>query len=422
MKMTKKQVVNKYQELCIKLGKMASMRDCQRQGFSDRQIFNHFKTVAELRKEAIEELPILSEICVPARTTTQDLENFRSKLEKSNTNKENKATFEVVSRLHYLEDFADKVFKGKVNAPAKLPEKKKIKRIATLMLSDLHFGADIKADETTVDDYGTTEEAHRFAAVIKQASEYKPQYRKETKLVVALLGDIIENSMHDPRTGAELSEQICRAIHLLIQGVAYLAQTFPEVEVVCAAGNHDRDTSRHKGRAIHSKYDGHSTVIYYAVKKALSNFKNVTVTIPKAPLSHYDVFGKKIAYTHGDTVIKTGGIYSTINVKAIEGQINKINSALKDTEEYAAVLYGHTHVAHMVHLSNGCVIIGNGALPPPDPFAISIGAFESNNGQWIFESIEGFPVGDMRLIRCGRNYDADKSLSKIIKPWTSLTE
>jgi predicted phosphodiesterase len=419
--LTKEQVLKKYQEIALRLGKLPSVRDCRRLGLSERQIANHFEKFADLKKAAIDDLPAIDRICAPARLTTDDLEDFRAKLERSKVLKSNKKFTEKASVLDYVEHFADKVFTGRVE-PGKLPKKANIKRVHTLMLSDLHFGADIDGEETSVDNYSTKEESRRFAAVIKQAAEYKPQYRKDTQLVIALIGDIIENSMHDPRTGAELSEQICRAIHLLVQGIAYLAHHYPEVKVVCAAGNHDRNTARHHGRAVHGKHDGYSTIIYYAAKKALSRFKNVTFDIPKAPLAHYEVFGKKIAYTHGDTVIKTGGIYSTVNVKGLEAQVNKINAALKDEDEYAAILYGHTHVGHVIHLSNGTVLIGNGALPPPDPFAVSIGAFESNNGQWIFESVDGFAVGDMRYIRCGRNYDADDSLDKIIVPWENLNE
>jgi predicted phosphodiesterase len=420
-KLSKEQVVKKYQELAVKLAKLPSVRDCKRLGLSERQITNHFGKLADLKAEALAALPELEKLCVPARLTTTELEDYRANFVKLKVRKDNKKLMDAVSVLDYIEEFSDRVFSGRIK-PTKTPPKGKMKRVHTLMLSDLHFGADISAEETSVDEYSTLEESRRFAAIIKQASEYKPQYRKQTKLVVALIGDIIENSMHDPRTGAELSEQICRAIHLLAQGVGYLAQSYGEVEVVCAAGNHDRNTGRHPGRAIHAKYDGHSTVIYYAVKKALSSFKNVKFTIPKSPLSHYTVFGKKIAYTHGDTVIQTGGIYSTVNVKNIEAQVNKINAALKDEDEYAAILYGHTHIGHVIHLSNGTVLIGNGALPPPDPFAVSLGNFESNNGQWIFESVEGFAVGDLRFIRCGRNYDSDEALDKIIKPWENLNE
>jgi hypothetical protein len=67
------------------------------------------------------------------------------------------------------------------------------------------------------------------------------------------------------------------------------------------------------------------------------------------------------------------------------------------------------------------VLLGNGSLPPPDHFAVSIGITESaNTGQWTFESVPGYAVGDLRYLRTGLSYDADSSLDKIIQPWTNF--
>lgn len=416
MKNAKQRLVKEYVELSYRLGRLASIKDCENFGLSRGRIRHLYGDISSIKKEAVALSPDLENIRNPSPITHSEVQRHRLDIEKRITNAQNKSVVESGSFFDYVKQFSDNVFKGtiKVKPPFKA---KKIKRVHTLVLSDLHFGSDLKGDETGTADYGIIEEARRFASVIREAATYKKQYRKDTKLIVVLAGDIIENSMHDPRTGAVIAEQCCRAIHLLTQGIAYLAQFYPEVQVECATGNHDRITSRHHGRAVHQKFDSYSTIIYYAIKSSLAGNKHITVNIPKTPLSSYTVFGKRIGVTHGDTVIKTGGVYSTVNVKSLEAQVNKINSALPDKEEYAAIIYGHLHILHTIFLNNGCVLIGNGALPPPDPFAVSIGNFESNNGQWMFESVEGHPVGDMRAIRTGREYDKDASLDKIIKPW-----
>lgn len=420
MKHNKANILQKYKELSRKLGKLPTMREVEKFICSERQVVNHFDSINKLKSIAIENFPELKELEVPAQLVERDLDVYRLNLHKKSVKKQNQKLIEDMDFLDHIAKFADQVFEGKVK-PVKIPLKKEIKRTHTLMLSDLHIGADISGEETgTGISFGRVEESRRLAAVIKQAIEYKPQYRKETKLVVALLGDIIENSMHDARTGDEISIQVCRAIHLLLQAIQHLASHYPEVQVECATGNHDRITSRHHGRAVHGKYDSYSTIIYFALKAALKNQKNVVVNIPKSPMSSYMVYGQRIGYTHSDTVLKTGGIYSTVNVKGLENQINKLNAALHNDEEYAAMLYGHTHIGHLIHLSNGCALLGNGALPPPDPFAASIGATESNNGQWIFESVPGYAVGDVRFIRCGKNYDKDESLDKLISPYQGL--
>jgi predicted phosphodiesterase len=411
------EVADQYIKICRKLNKMASARDCQKFGLTIETIKYHFGgKINNLKDEALKIAPYLEDLFIPQELVMGDIEKLRLTGTKKDVNKSNKQIIEAGNILDYIQQFSENVFKGRING-GKKKKKIELKRVHTLMLSDLHIGADIEKDETGALDFGKVEESRRVAAVVREAIDYKPQYRKNTKLVVALLGDIIENSMHDARTGAVLSEQICRAIHILIQAITALANEYEEVDVECATGNHDRNMSRHQNRAVHQKFDSYATIIYYAVKSALANVKNVKVNIPKTPMSSYNVFGMRIGYTHADTVINPGGIYSTVNVKALENQVNKMNASLPHDEEYAAILYGHTHIGHTVQLSNGTVLIGNGGLPPPDPFAVSIGTNESNSGQWIFESVPGHAVGDMRYIKVNAAIDQDKSLDKIIKPW-----
>lgn len=416
-KTRKQEIVDQYIKICRKLNKLASMRECRKLGLSwDVISYNFDGKISNLKDAAMKSAPYLEDMLVPVEVSLGDIENLRADRVKKSINKTNKTAIETGDVLDYIQQFSENVFKGRISG-GKKKKKVAIQRVHTLMLSDLHIGSDIDKSETGALDFGKTEESRRIAAVIREAIDYKPQYRKNTKLVVALLGDIIENSMHDARTGAVLSEQICRAIHILTQAITALANEYEEVEVQCASGNHDRIMSRHKQRAVHQKFDSYATIIYYAVKSALVNVKNVTIHIPKTPMSSYTVFGMKIGYTHADTVINPGGIYSTVNVKALENQVNKMNAALPNDEEYSAILYGHTHIGHTVQLSNGTVLIGNGGLPPPDQFAVSIGTNESNSGQWIFESVPGHAVGDMRYIKVNSDIDKDKSLDKIIKPW-----
>lgn len=415
----KEKLLSDYFQLARKLNKLPTSRETNRFGHSERQVAKLFGSFTKMKAEALKQFPEL-ELYMPTELKVEDLEQYRLGLEASARTKKNKKLVGDVHTLDYIEKFAEQVFAGKIQGGKPPAKAKKIDRVHTLMLSDLHFGADLAGDETGTSDFKVQEESRRFAMVIQEAATYKEQYRKETRLVVALLGDVIENAMHDPRTGATIAEQVCRAIHYLSQGIAYLATHYPEVEVHCSSGNHDRNTARHKTRAIHQKFDSLGTVIYYALKTALKDVKNVKFVIPKTPLASYEVFGRKIAYTHGDTVIKPGNPYKSVNVGSLENQINKINAALPDNQEYAAFLYGHTHIAHIVHLMNGTVLIGNGGLPPSDHFGVSLGSYETNNGQWIFESVPGYPVGDMRLIKVDRTTDKDESLDKIIKPWTDF--
>lgn len=424
MKPTKENgvILKEYVKLARKLGKLPSAYEIQRFICSERQVKNNFSSFKALKELALQTNPELNDIIIPQKLTFDDLNDYKLELEKKKVDKKNNTTIDELLTMTYIERFAKNVFEGKITAGKKISKNFIDQRTHTLMLSDLHFGADIKGAEAAGHNYGTIEESRRFAAIIKAASEYKPQYRKNTKLVIAALGDFIENMMHDSRTGDVLSLQICRAVHLLTQGIAYLANSYESIQVEWSTGNHDRITSRHPKRAVHQKFDSYATVIAYSVKMALKNVPNVKHNIPKQVYGVYEVYGKKIGYTHGDSFIKPGNPYTSVNVKMLENQINKINAALVDKDELSAFLYGHTHIGHMIYLSNGCTLIGNGGLPPADHFAVSIGSLETNNGQWIFESVPGYPVGDARYLRAGKESEEDESLDKIIRPFTELND
>ncbi len=304
----------------------------------------------------------------------------------------------------------------------KVNKKKQIKRIVNVLFSDLHIGSDIKKEETGQLDFGKVEEARRLAKLTQEIISYKPQYRADTKLNLFLLGDIIQNHLHDPRDGAPLAEQVARAIYLLSQSISHLVASFPQVEVYCAVGNHGRDVARHHSRAVNQKWDSIETIIYFSLKEVFKNNKNISFVIPKTPYVVAEVFGKKMFMSHGDTVLKPGYPNKAIKVGSLEEQINKINASLPDDQEYSVFSVGHVHVGSITHLANGAVMITNGCMVPSDEFAVSIGLLENVCGQYLFESVPGYPVGDCRFIKISNQDDLNKELDKTIKPFVGLDE
>lgn len=420
--MKREEILKKYVEFAKKLGKLPSLRDTEKLICSSRQIENEFEKFSMLKEAALHEHPYLKELNTPAALTQVDIDDARLNSFKTGTKKANKEMVSQVSTLDYLAKFAENVFKGKVT-PNSVPKRKKgSTRAINLVLSDLHFGADIKSIETGHLDYGRVEEARRFATIVEQTVLYKPQYRDVTQLHVWLLGDIIQNALHDPQDAVPMAEQICRAIHLLSQGLAHLAESFPQVTVHCSTGNHGRSMSRHHNRATSGKWDSHETIIYYALKTALTKFKNLTFDIPKTPFVTADVLGHKIFATHGDTVLAVGNPGKSLNIGAIENRLNKINATLKDDEEYNVAIVGHTHVSSNSLLTNGTALITNGALCPIDQFCTSIGILEGHSSQTLFETVPEHAVGDLRIIRVGIKEDKDKTLDKLIKPWSDFND
>jgi hypothetical protein len=290
-------------------------------------------------------------------------------------------------------------------------------RILNLCLSDLHLHSLLDPRELPLQ-YGPVEEARRLAAVCVQTVEYKRQYRDETTLYVHLLGDIIAGKIKDLQSGAPLAEQVAAAISLITQALRFLSSQFPRVVVFCTPGNHGRNPQRHPKRAIHEKWDGIETILYYAVKQACQSVANIEVHIPYSPYYTFSLFSAKGMGTHGDTLLVTGTPSKTIDVESISRKINQINAAIK--ERYSVVVIGHNHIGLRVDLNSKVKLIGNGCLTPPDGFALTLGAWDCACGQYIWESTRLHAVGDSRFVEVDESTDKDKSLDKIITPFSGF--
>lgn len=317
--------------------------------------------------------------------------------------------------LEQLQDQAEEIFAEKIVVPRFHHKKARtIKRHQNLLLSDLHLHAMLDGIEVPLK-YGPEEEARALSNIVIQAADYKTQYRDDTVLNVSVCGDIIQGSLHDPRDGAPLAQQSAAAMHLLTQAIGFLAANYPKVIVRCTPGNHGRNQARHKERAIHQKWDSIENIIYYGVKIALAHVPNVEVEIPYTPYITYDSFGAKVFGTHGDTVINPGNPGKSINIESLRKQINEWNSRLSASERYQLFFVGHVHTASSVVLPNGVRFISNGCLVPPDSYSVASG-YNTTCGQWIWESVPGHVVGDMRFIVVDEKTYCDTSLN-VVKPF-----
>jgi hypothetical protein len=312
-----------------------------------------------------------------------------------------------------VEEIVSKVKPGSVDF--KLPARDKfLERHQHLLISDTHFGSDL-SPEVGCRKYGPEEEARSFGKIIIETAEYKRQYRKNTKLWVNLNGDIIQGEVHDPSNYEYISKQCTRAINVLQHGLELLAHEYPEIEVNCAIGNHDRLAARHgTNRAMQGKDDSWAYIIYFSLKKYFSKYPNVKFNLNRLPWITYDSFGSHFYGTHGDTHIQLPYPSSNINVTNIQTQINKLNARVNGPR-YSVVFAGHVHVGMMLYLQNGVILITNPPLIPTDEYGLSLNVDpDAPTGQWLWESVEGFPVGDSRFLRITEADRQNPELDKII--------
>jgi hypothetical protein len=295
------------------------------------------------------------------------------------------------------------------------------KRIVNILLSDLHLGAHLDPQECPIE-YNTVQESRRLGRVAVQVADYKRYYRKETKLIIHMLGDMIQGMLgHDPRDGEPLQKQFNMALSYLIQFVLFEAAQYPSVEIYCTPGNHGRNIARHQEKAVHQKWDSIENMLYVALRAAVYNsgVGNCKFFIPKTPYYIAPLFGSKLFGTHGDTVLRPGYPGRSINVANLAQQVCKWNTARNVGGPFDIFAVGHIHTATMVSLPGNVTLVTNGCLVPPDPFALSIGTPDNTCSQWMFESVEGHAIGDQRFIVVD-GAENESKYNDIIKPFEDL--
>jgi len=313
-----------------------------------------------------------------------------------------------------IQSFTNKFFSG-TPSPYRPKKKKVTERFSNIILSDLHYGSDLDSRVTPFK-YGPVEEARRTAAIGVQVADYKRQYRDQTELNVHLIGDIIQGNLHDPRAAAPLAEQWTRALSNLRQVIDFWSREFKQVTVRCVTGNHGRTKSRHPERGVDGKWDSEEFKLYQGLAGCFHNYPNVAFEIGLRPYYVCTNFGMKSFFTHGDTVLNVGFPSSSINVKAVSTQINKINGKLEGHERYSLFGVGHVHTASATHLPNE-VLVTNGCLVPPDEYALSIGLLDNVCIQQMYETVPGHIFGDCRGLKVDHKTDQDASLDKIVRPF-----
>lgn len=323
-------------------------------------------------------------------------------------------------KLEFLETFKEVMKDQPLKVHPSFKQKNKTpnkSRTIVVHISDTHFGANIEANEMNgVNEFNWTVASRRMALLAEQTVGYKPQYRADTELVIAINGDIIAGVIHNQEWFADLlAKQTAGTLKILIQFISYTAQYFGKVRVVMTSGNHGR--AMHKGskdRGTTHKWDSYETMIYLGVKHAVeAKCPNVKCEIPETPYAIVQIQGHNFFITHGDTVVNAGNPGSSLNMKSLNTQIMKLISSFKMT--FAGVMLGHTHVSTVQTLDSSAKLLINGTLSGADPYVQSIGIFSNNPEQTLFEVTAEHPVGDIRFINL-LNADDRKELDKIIEP------
>lgn len=288
-----------------------------------------------------------------------------------------------------------------------------VARSVVLHFSDLHLGSDLLEIDNPIP-FRAIEESRRLEFIVRETIDYKPRHRENSELVLLLNGDLIEGYLgHDLRDGAPLTEQKVVFWKYFQRIIGLFAETFPRVRVECQPGNHGRDKIRHPGRATSSKWDGHEWAMYFALSQMCSSLRNVSFHIPLRAVSVVDLHGSNLLLTHGDTEVKLGDPDTQAGRNS--NILDRINANRVYGCEFQVATFGHFHKPrYQVRQPR---MIFNGALVPPNGYARTQGYIGEPCGQFLWEAVEGYPVGDVRFLEVGRSQDRDERLGKLIPPF-----
>jgi hypothetical protein len=293
------------------------------------------------------------------------------------------------------------------------------KRVIKATWSDWHLGSNLDGEAENERSYGIVEESRAVASLVRKISQFNPEYRQETELVIEVLGDMMQGDLHDGGIAAPLHEQTNRTHYVLLKAISVLATQFKKITVWCAVGNHGRDSAVHRKRATSQKWNSYEMSIYGMLRQSLKPLTNVHMKLDKKAYFEYKLFGHWYYGTHGDTNLSIGGVGKTLNTGKIEGQTSRINAQQQQGKRYDVFTVGHFHQSVALRLPTGPILLVNGTITPPDGFAGTMGIVTPYQDQWLVEVTKDYAVGQMRLLDVTDSAN-DKSLDQIIAPWTGL--
>lgn len=206
------------------------------------------------------------------------------------------ATYRTVQELNarvWVEPLPAEVLLGKVNGTPMTVE---------ALLSDLQIGKLVGSSynsRVAVDRL----RAYTTALMRDIALKARVGFRIE-RIVLALLGDIIESDKKHPNSGRSCdigtAEQIHLAqLHLYELVIEPLASLGIPVTVVCVTGNHDHDGH---GLAMFEPGKNHLSYGLYKALELIANkakLTNVDFIIPRGSFTVVDIYGQVVLYEHG---------------------------------------------------------------------------------------------------------------------------
>jgi hypothetical protein len=191
-----------------------------------------------------------------------------------------------------------------------------------------------------------------FQNVLRLVNIFEKDIKIE-KLILALLGDFISNTIHEDlaETNTMLpSDEISFAQDLIISGIKFLLDNSKlSLIIPCHSGNHGRMTQK-----LRTSAEAGNSLEYYMYQNIARYFdgnKRVEFLIPRGYFSYIPVYDKVLRFHHGHNIAYNGG------VGGITVPINKAIAQWNRNVNVDLDCFGHFH-----QMFDGGYWICNGSL------------------------------------------------------------
>ena len=240
-----------------------------------------------------------------------------------------------------------------------------------VLISDWHIGYIIKGYKGNNYNYKIAKDKlGKFIAQIKKSVELY----NITEVVVAQLGDIIENTyMRETQQAFEcefsMSEQVSKATKLLYEFITTISE-FANVRLISIGGNHSRISSKN----ANIEGDNVNVIITETIKTLVEVAKNERITVDDIDYiadSHiFSVNGLLVEALHGDKAPKDAK-------KLYDTEISLLG------EKIDLIVRGHFHSFNVNSQNNGAYVITTGSLFGYNPYSERIVRSNSRASQTI---------------------------------------
>lgn len=267
----------------------------------------------------------------------------------------------------------------------KEPSGKRGNSVVGLLVSDVHDGEVISADEINgINAFDPEICERRMERYYEAACSIGQRWAADTDCqgaFVALAGDLISGDIHEElrMTNALTSqEQVAHSVEMHVAGLRMVLETYGAVHVVGVPGNHGRPTQKPTAK-LYSRLS-YDTLILSMIEARFRDDPRVTFQFGDAKDQITPIFGRTVFTSHGDKIGTRGGMGFAGPVLPIVRGSKKIEAQQAGIGRRPDLIqFGHYHTT-----SNPGNILSNGSVVGYSEYADDIRATVEPPQQWLY--------------------------------------